>query len=56
MGARGLDVFQSVVEHFGISELQVFGLAVLRGQLTSAWELMMFGIHLIRGTESQGGT
>ncbi|XP_029693117.1 FERM domain-containing protein 6 isoform X2 [Takifugu rubripes] len=30
VGARASDVFQSVAEHLGIAELQMFGLAVLR--------------------------
>lgn len=49
-------MFRSVAEHLGIAELQVFGLAVLRGQLTSAWEPAMFGINLRRGAKRQGGT
>lgn len=56
MGARGLELFRSVAALLGIAELQVFGLAVLRGQLTSAWETMMFGIHSMQGAKSQGGT
>lgn len=31
-------MLNSVLRQFGVSELQVFGLAVLRGQLVSVWE------------------
>lgn len=31
-------MLNSVLKQFGVSEFQVFGLAVLRGQLVSVWE------------------
>lgn len=37
--ARGHEVLNSVLKQVGVSDLQVFGLAVLRGQLASEWEL-----------------
>jgi len=33
MRARGQEVLSSVLQQLGVSDLQVFGLAVLRGQL-----------------------
>ena len=38
MQARGREVLNSVLKQLGVSDLQVFGLAVLRGQFELVWE------------------
>lgn len=40
-------MLNSVLKHLGVSELQVFGLAVLRGQLVSVWEFKRKCFQLI---------
>ena len=37
----------SVLEHLGVTELQVFSLAVLRGQSGSVWELSSLCLQFI---------
>lgn len=37
--AKGHEVLNIVLEHLGLTELQVFSLAVLRGQSAFVWEL-----------------
>lgn len=47
--AKGHEVLNIVLEHLGLTELQVFSLAVLRGQSAFVWELKRECFELICG-------
>ncbi len=53
--ARGHEVYNSVLKQLCVSELQVFGLAVLRGQLATVWEFRRQCLEFLWDAEMKGG-